>query len=132
MRSYVIVPVLIFSLTIFNFQCEKDPDPNDSVDIPDQHFLNALIEDGADTNGDGYISYGEAEMVTTIYLDPDTASKNKGKISSLEGIEAFINLDTLHFCSNQVTQLDVSKNTALRVLICWNNEDNDQLSSLNV
>jgi len=132
MKPFLKVPVFIFSLALLCIQCEKEHDPNDPIDIPDQHFFNALIEDGVDINGDGRISYGEAEMVTTIYLDPDSASKSKGKILSLEGIEAFINLDTLHFCSNQIKELDVSANTELRVLVCWNDDDNDQLERLNV
>ena len=128
----MIVPVLIFSFALLIIQCEKEPDPNDPVDIPDQHFLNALIEDGVDANGDGLISVGEAETVTTIYLDPDSVSKSKGKVSSLDGIEAFINLDTLHCCDNQVQELDLSANGELRVLICWNNDKNVQLAHLNV
>ena len=53
-------------------------------------------------------------------------------MSSVEGIEAFINLDTLHCCSNQIKELDVSANTELRVLVCWNSDINDQLTSLNI
>lgn len=126
------VSSIILAILLLSVSCEKEPDPNDPVDIPDPHFLNALIEDGVDTNEDGLISYSEAEEVTKIYLDPDTVSKSKGKISSLEGIKAFINLDTLHFCGNQVTHLDVSSNTELSVLICWNSDKNDQLEYLNV
>lgn len=110
--------------------CEKEPGPNDPVDIPDQYFLIALIEDGVDTNGDGLISYGEAEMIITIVLDPDSTSRSKGKISSLVGLEAFINLDTLHCCNNQIQELDVSANAEMRVLVCWNSDVNDQLASL--
>jgi len=132
MKSIAIIFSLFFTLTFLFVQCEKEPDPNDPVDIPDQYFLDALIEDGVDINGDGLISYAEARLVTTIYLDPDSASSSKGKITSLEGIEAFIHLDTLHCCFNQVSQLDVSSNAELRVLICWNSDENDQLASLNV
>ena len=53
-------------------------------------------------------------------------------MSSVEGIEAFINLDTLHCCFNQTKELDVSANTELRVLVCWNSDINDQLTSLNI
>ena len=132
MKSISIFFSLFFTLTFLIVQCEKEPDPNDPVDIPDQNFLDALIEEGVDTNRNGLISYAEAKLVTTIYLDPDSASSSKGSIRSLEGIEAFVNLDTLHFCFNQVSQLDVSNNSELRVLICWNSDENDQLESLNV
>ena len=132
MKSISSILIILLSLIILFYQCEKEPNPNDIVDIPDQHFLNALIEDGADKNGDGCISYVEAEMVTKIYLDPDSASMSKGKISSLEGIEAFTNLDTIHCCGNQIKELDVSANADLRVLVCWNSAENEQLELLNV
>ena len=85
-------------------QCEKDPDP--PVGIGDESFLNALIERGVDTNGDGRISREEAGALT--YLDVAYCG-----ISDMSGIEAFVNLDTL-FCDwNLITDLDVSGNTAL-------------------
>ena len=75
------------SIVIFS-QCEKDiPDPK--VSIPDQNFLNALIERGVDINGDEKIIKAEAEEIT--YL-----SVVNYNISDMTGIEAFINLDTLY------------------------------------
>ena len=68
-------------------QCRKEVEPP-TVNIPDNNFLNALIELGVDTNGDGKISPEEAEVIT--YLDVSGNS-----ISDLTGIEKFINLDTL-------------------------------------
>lgn len=101
-------------------QCKKEIEPN-VVTIPDDNFLNALIELGVDTNGDGIISPAEAEVIT--FLDVRGYS-----ISDMTGIEAFVYLDTLYCASNQLTTLDVSNNTALTELHCWGN----QLTSLNV
>jgi Leucine-rich repeat (LRR) protein len=117
---------IILSLAFLTTQCEEETDLINIVDIPDDEFLNYLIEDGADTNGDGLISYSEASGVNCIDIC------GNGKISSLEGLKAFINLDTLHCCSNPIKDLDLSGNTELRVLIDWNSEDNDQLEQLNI
>ena len=132
MKTSVKVSSIILALLLLSVQCEKEPDPNDIVNIPDDEFLRYLILDGVDTNGDGHISFGEAEKVKTIYLDPDTSGRRNGKVSSVAGIEAFKKLDTLHCCSNQITELDVSANTELRVLVCWNGDKNDQLERVNV
>ena len=58
---------------------------------------------------------------TTLWL-------NGQGISSLKGIEYFPALKRLYCYNNQLTSLDVSKNTALETLYCYNN----QLTSLNI
>lgn len=93
--------------------------PLSAVYIPDTAFRYALIEEGVDTNNDSLISYAEAEAVTYLYVT------EKG-ISSMTGIEAFINLDSLWCRWNQLTSLDMSGNTKLIALDCGYNE----LSSL--
>ena len=84
-------------------QCEKE---NPQFTIPDNNFLNALIELGVDTNGDGFISPAETEAITFLGVSSDS-------ISDMTGIEKFVNLDTLWCYNNQISSLDVSKNTAL-------------------
>ena len=91
------------------------------VEIPDTTFLNALIDEGVDTNGDSLISTSEAEAITSLSVD----SLN---ISDLIGIEAFVNLKKLDCHQNRLTSLDVSNNTALYNLYCNNN----QLTNLDV
>jgi Leucine-rich repeat (LRR) protein len=83
------------------------------VGIPNTAFLNALIDEGVDTNGDKLINYVEAEAIT--YLD--VSSKN---ISDMTGIEAFVNLVTLDCSWNELTSLDISDNKALTKLILSN------------
>ena len=94
---------------------------HDHVRFPDKAFQNALIEQGVDTSGNGWISYAEAE--STISLDVS----GKG-ISDLTGIESFVNLDKLDCSDNRLTSLDVSGCTALKELWCGGN----QLTSLDV
>lgn len=112
--------VLLFILTVVLLcQCEKEPEPE--VTIPDDNFLNALIELGVDTNGDGIISPAEAEAITFLNVSHKS-------ISDMTGIEAFVNLDSLDCWNNHLTTLDVSNCTALEFLYCIAN----QLTSLNI
>ena len=105
--------VLIILAVVLLSQCEND-EPNPYVNIPDNNFLNALIEQGVDTNGDGEISSAEAEAVIYLYV-------SYSDISDLSGIEKFVNLDTLICNYNQLTTLDLSNNTALKRLECYGN-----------
>ena len=112
MKAVSKILLLQLVLMVLFTQCEKEHNP---VNIPDNAFLNALIEEGVDNNGDGLISFEEAEVIT--YLDVS----DKG-ISDLSGIESFVNLDTLYCYSNQLTYLDISNNTSLLFLNCHFNQ----------
>jgi hypothetical protein len=94
------------------------------VDIPDANFKNALVneicadldgdgilDDDVDTNNDLEIQVSEAEAVFGINVE----SRN---ISSLEGIQSFVNLINLKCPGNDLTTLDVSQNPNLEVLDC--------------
>ncbi len=91
------------------------------VTIPDDAFLNALIDVGVDTNEDGKISLREAENVNNL-------SFFEIGITDLTGIEAFVNIDTFDCSWNPLNSLDVSNNTALKFLGCRG----CQLTSLDV
>ena len=110
----IVFTVLLFTMAfgIFNAQ---------NVEIPDTAFLYALIDEGIDINGDGLISYTEAEEVISLDVE-------KRGILNMAGIEAFVNLDTLDCSINQLTSLDVSSCSALKKLRCYD----DQLTSLDV
>ncbi len=105
MKTSFKILLLTFALVALFSQCEKE-EPEPKVEIPDVNFLNALIELGIDTDGDGQISNAEAEVVISLDVSEDS-------ISDMTGIEKFINLDTLDCSHNQLTALDVSNNTAL-------------------
>lgn len=135
MLDYRLLILLIFILLA---QCKKGADKA-LVNIPDQNFLNELLDAGVDQDGDGRISHPEAESTLSLFLGPSN-------IKDLSGIEAFINLDTLEVRVNPLippdlssnktlrylalkgcglTQLDISKNGALKHLDCTGNEGLD-------
>jgi Leucine-rich repeat (LRR) protein len=113
------IKIFLFMLIVSSMiHCKKENEI-EVVNISDQAFLNALIESGVDTNGDGKISTSEAKVIT--YLDVSGKPDILGEIKDLNGIEAFINLDTLDCSYNQLISLNVSNNKALVSLRCGSN-----------
>ncbi len=93
------------------------------VNITDANFKAYLVGNATiNTNGDSEIQVAEAEAFTETI---DCSGKN---IADLTGIEAFVNLTRLLCQNNQLTTLDVSKNTVLTELYCNDN----QLTALDV
>jgi gliding motility-associated-like protein len=90
--------------------------------IPDVNFEQALIDLGIDSGAiDGKVLTANISTITSL----DVSSKN---ITNLTGIQGFLALTNLNCFNNQLTNLDVTKNTSLYYLSCWNN----QLTSLDV
>ena len=90
------------------------------ANVPDKTFREYLLKQ-FDKDGNGVLTPVERYAVTEI----DVGKKN---ISSLVGIQFFPNLEKLYCYDNQLTELDVSKNTALVYLDCYGNK----LTSLDV
>ena len=88
--------------------------------FPDNTFRSYVLS-RYDRNHDKVISEEEALNVTSISVYDEN-------IFSLEGIQYFQNLDNLSCSKNNIRNLDVSKNKALKNLDCSDN----QLTSLNV
>lgn len=83
--------------------------------IKDANFKAALLAIvGIDANKNGKISPAEAQAVTGFSV----AGK---EIASLEGIEAFTNLESLDANDNKLTTVDLSKLTHLKKLNLTNN-----------
>ncbi|RED96643.1 T9SS type A sorting domain-containing protein [Marinoscillum furvescens] len=92
------------------------------VAIPDANFKQALLNDHSiDTNEDGEIQYEEAEQYSG-----ELVVENQ-QIDDLTGLEAFTEITKLDFKNNNVSSLNISSNTQLRVVIGAAN----QLSSVN-
>jgi len=103
--------IFLVILELILIQCERDPDPDDPVDIPDSAFLDAIIECGVDGNNDGEISYREAEAVTQLDVKDDG-------IQNMAGIEAFVNLEDLDCDLNNFRSLKLHSNTKLKKVTC--------------
>ena len=82
--------------------------------FPDPVFRQYIIDAGFDFNGDGILSSAEISEVRKIECE-------RKDLRSLKGIEYFTELEELLCSNNQLTSLDVKKNTALTALECWNN-----------
>ena len=83
----------------------------DENTFPDENF-RAYILKKIDKDGDGYLSETEIAETTSITC---------ADISSLKGIEYFVNVQLIDCRGCNLTQLDVSKNTALEYLDCSEN-----------
>ena len=85
----------------------------DETKFPDDNFRNYLLEQ--DYGKDGVLTEAEIRNITVM----DVSEKD---IKSLKGIEYFTALDSLDCSVNELTSLDVSKNTALTNLNCRSNK----------
>ena len=85
----------------------------DETKFPDDNFRNYLLEQ--DYGKDGVLTEAEIRNITVM----DVSEKD---IKSLKGIEYFTALDSLDCSVNELTTLDVSKNTALTNLNCRSNK----------
>ena len=86
------------------------------VHFSDTKFKSLLVEnEEINTNNDKDIQTAEA-----IAYRGNIKVGFEG-LTSLNGIEAFVNLKGLWCNSNKLTVLDISKNTSLTQLWCWGN-----------
>ena len=96
-----------------------------SVPVTAQYFPDAnfrsYVSNSIDADKNGSISQAEIERTYQI------AVASRG-IASLKGIEFFSALQSLSCISNQLTSLDLSRNTALKYVYCYDNK----LTSLDV
>ncbi len=82
-----------------------------NITFPDNAFRIALITAGVDKNKDNIIQISEAEETTSLYLIANN-------VTSMDGIEHFINLDTFSYNNSQITSLNLQNLTKLKYLNC--------------
>ena len=95
-----------------------------ATNFPDENFRKYLLS--TSYGKDGQLTEQEIKGVTNISVSG--SSSEPGMIRNLKGIEFFTELRSLYCNYNQLTALDLTKNTALTYLDCYNN----QLSTLDV
>ena len=105
------------------FKTIKEIGADDGMEInetnfPDANFRNWLKSQSF--GSDGVLTDAEIANVTSINVSGTSSSP--GNITNLEGIEFFTALTELTCSYNQITSLDVSKNTKLNTLWCHQNQ----------
>ena len=84
-----------------------------ATNFPDANFRNYLLSQ----------SYGMNGIITDVEIIGITSiSVENRNIQNLKGIEYFTELTQLYCSYNQLTSLDLSKNTALKTLYCYGNQ----------
>lgn len=126
MKNYYIL-LFFFLATIAKAQIINFPDSNFKAKLLQASTSNYIAFDFAgdrtviDTNSDGEIELSEAALIETLLI-------TNANITSLAGIESFVNLKKLDFSYNQMNQFDPSIFPDLMLLYCSNN----QLTSLDL
>ena len=100
--------ILIMPLTALASDVEIN-----ETNFPDETFRNWVIK-YCDTNKDNSLSETEINAVTAVYC-------NRMNITGLDGIEYFTKITALDCAYNNITSIDVSKNTALTRIDCSDN-----------
>jgi len=115
--------LLIICLSI-TMACSKEQDltePDQTyLEIPDTRFEELLIAQGIDTDQiiNHQITRTDAAAVTRLDL---SVAGNQEMISSLSGMEGFVNLTFLAAAGHELTEVDLGANTNLDTLILANN-----------
>ena len=127
-RAWVMAATLVSGASLFT-ACGNDVVDNpvppektiaiDKANFPDDNFREYLLDQ--DYGQDGVLTETEIMFI-------DDMDVYDMEISSLQGIEYFTALTVLDCEENELTTLDVSKNTALKQLYCGDN----YLTSLDV
>ena len=71
-----------------------------TVDIPDANFLNAIIEEGVDVNGDGIIQVSEVTNISELDV-------SNHEITDITGINEFKNLVHFNCSQNSIDTIDL-------------------------
>ena len=94
----------------------------------DEAFAKELQKQGIIADADNITPEDMEKIAAITSLDVAGSYDNPGTLTSLRGIEYFESLEELFCLYNQLTSLDVSRNTALTYLDC----DDNLLPSLDV
>ena len=123
--SALLTLAMVFTFLPFSaFAVEGVTNDDSTIELSEQNFPDKAFREYLkqfDIKKDNKLVPAERKAVTKI-------SVINQNITTLKGIEYFRKLETLSCSDNQLTSLDVSKNTELQKLYC----DGNQLTSLEV
>ena len=111
------------TFTLIPSLASETPNVNVAIDetkFPDANFRK-YVADKFDKDGDGVLSAEEIETVTEMTLF-DHISHSKIEVSDLKGIEYFTSLELLDCHTQNLKELDLSRNTSLKALDCRENQ----------
>ena len=100
---------------------ESTVTPEGMIAFEDEQFKTLVLE-ACDRNGDGELSHQEASYITDLVLTYNEENTEVNKITSLKGIEYFVNLVNLDCDLNAITYLDLSGLKKLEYVDCAYNE----------
>lgn len=123
MKKLILILTLMLSLIFALTPTIVIAATDNTINFPDRNFEVAVRK--AIGKSTGPITRADVAGVTKLDVSLDIDWQT---IASLSGIEYFTALTTLYCNNNQLTKLDISKNTALKELSCSSN----QLTTLDV
>ena len=111
-----------YTLSAADFDPANDVPPGIAIIAANFHddTFRAYVAASFDADSNGFLSDEEIALVTTVNVAG--TQENPGHIASLKGIEFFPAITTLNCSRNDLTELDISENTALRSLNCASNK----------
>ena len=121
LAALVAVPLLLGNPGMRKVDAAQGDVKINSTNFPDEGFRK-YISENIDLNEDGVLSKAEIKKVTEIKLEHYDEARNEYVYNDLTGIGVFTELQTLECAGNELTKLDVSKNTKLVELDCGGNE----------
>ncbi|MCR5848476.1 MAG: S-layer homology domain-containing protein [Lachnospiraceae bacterium] len=124
---FTILIIAVFGLTYTIDAKANDGDiPIDSAHFPDPNFMTFVLRE-CDTDHDGILSL--AERTSRLYIDvesygydDETDSGDILVMNDLTGLEYFPSLKELWCANNNLTQLNISGNSELELLLCSGNK----------
>jgi Leucine-rich repeat (LRR) protein len=121
MKNFYFTLFILFFCSNAGAQIINIPDPNFKAKLLEASPSNYIAFNFAgertviDTNSNGEIELSEAALIETLII-------TNANITSLAGIESFVNLNQLDFSNNQMNQFNPSILPNLTLLWCANNQ----------
>lgn len=123
MKKHLFIALTLFAIAAITSSCSDDKDSPDTPPVGDEWidptFAQVLQECGYITDATKVIP---ADVADIYKIDVSGEYENPGNITSLRGIEYFTKLKIIICNYNQISKLDLSKNTELTELRCSSNQ----------